>query len=96
VSRRLFLKSCPIWIILPGASGAPLNRRCKVVDATFKDREMNKRASLYRRGSISGQPVSMLDVRARLSNLDILDWIAIAVVAVGIALAIYLQTLRHP
>jgi hypothetical protein len=38
----------------------------------------------------------MREMRTWLHHLDLLDWVVIIILLVGIAGAIYAQTLRHP
>jgi hypothetical protein len=57
---------------------------------------MSRKAAQSPKDSGPVQLSSMLGLKTRLTHLGLLDWVGILIVIVGIALALYLQTLRHP
>jgi len=57
---------------------------------------MNKITSVHQPNSLREQFLSTSGLRTRLRHLGFLDWLVIAMGIIGAAMAIYLQTLRHP
>jgi hypothetical protein len=57
---------------------------------------MSKKARSSPPGSVREQFLSTYGFRTRLKNLGFLDWAVITMGIIGFAIAIYLQTLRHP
>ncbi len=57
---------------------------------------MSKKVGPYLQGSGSMQSVATSGWKTRLRNLTPMDWVAIVIFLIGVWIAIYTASLRHP
>jgi hypothetical protein len=57
---------------------------------------MSKTVLSSQQDSKTGLSSAILGLRARLANLEPMDWAVIVLIIMGLAIAIYTTSLRHP
>jgi hypothetical protein len=57
---------------------------------------MNKTAVPFQSGSKVKQLAATAGLRTRLTHLSLMDWVAIVTLLVGVWIAVYTTSMRHP